>query len=48
MSAARLAEIPIVFYRTSGGAEPVLEWLRSLPAAAVLYLALWRMKGMQA
>jgi phage-related protein len=25
------AEIPVVFYQTSGGASPVLEWLRSLP-----------------
>jgi len=25
-------EIPVVFYRTSGGAEPVLDWLRGLPA----------------
>jgi phage-related protein len=32
MNAARLTEIPVVFYRTSGGAEPVLDWLRSLPA----------------
>jgi phage-related protein len=32
MNAPRLAEIPVVFYRTSGGAEPVLEWLRGLPA----------------
>src|SRR4030081_3232324 len=32
MNPPRLAEIPVVFYRTSGGAEPVLEWLRSLPA----------------
>ena len=31
-SAHALTEIPVVFYRTSGGAEPVLEWLRSLPA----------------
>ena len=31
MSAARLTEIPVVFYRTSGGAEPVLDWLRNLP-----------------
>ena len=31
MNPPRLAEIPVVFYRTSGGAEPVLEWLRSLP-----------------
>ena len=32
MNPPRLAEIPVVFYRTSGGGEPVLEWLRSLPA----------------
>jgi phage-related protein len=32
MNPARLTEIPVVFYRASGGAEPVLEWLRSLPA----------------
>ena len=32
MSPTRLAEIPVVFYRTSGGTEPVLDWLRSLPA----------------
>jgi hypothetical protein len=32
MIRARLTEIPVVFYRTSGGAEPVIEWLRSLPA----------------
>src|ERR1700754_496405 len=31
MSPARLTEIPVVFYRTSGGAEPVLDWLRGLP-----------------
>lgn len=31
MNPARLAEIPVVFYRTSGGAEPVLDWLRGLP-----------------
>lgn len=24
-------EIPVVFYRTAGGIEPVREWLRSLP-----------------
>lgn len=24
-------EIPVVFYRTSGGTEPVVEWLRNLP-----------------
>ena len=23
--------MPVVFYRTSGGAEPVIEWLRDLP-----------------
>jgi phage-related protein len=32
MNPARLTEIPIVFYRTSGGTEPVLDWLRSLSA----------------
>ncbi len=32
MPAARLTEIPVVFYRTTGGAEPVLDWLRRLPA----------------
>jgi phage-related protein len=32
MGPARLTEMPVVFYRTSGGAEPVLEWLRRLPA----------------
>jgi phage-related protein len=32
LSPTRLAEIPVVFYRTSGGTEPVLDWLRSLPA----------------
>ena len=26
-------KIPLVFYRTSAGAEPVLEWLKSLSAA---------------
>jgi phage-related protein len=31
MTDARLAEIPVFFYRTSGGIEPVLDWLRSLP-----------------
>lgn len=31
MTAARLIEIPVVFYRTSGGVEPVRDWLRSLP-----------------
>ena len=32
MNPARLTEVPVVFYRTSGGAEPVLDWLRGLPA----------------
>ena len=32
MNPARLAEIPVVFYRTAGGSEPVLDWLRRLPA----------------
>jgi phage-related protein len=27
-----LAELPVQFYRTSAGSEPVREWLRSLPA----------------
>ena len=31
MAADRLAEIPVVFYRTAAGAEPVRDWLRSLP-----------------
>jgi phage-related protein len=31
LSPTHLAEIPVVFYRTSGGTEPVLDWLRSLP-----------------
>lgn len=31
MTGARLTEIPVVFYRTAGGIEPVREWLRSLP-----------------
>lgn len=31
MTGERLTEIPIVFYRTAGGVEPVREWLRSLP-----------------
>jgi phage-related protein len=26
----RLKEIPVVFYRTAGGNEPVLDWLRDL------------------
>lgn len=32
MNPSHLTEIPVVFYRTSGGAEPVLDWLRELPA----------------
>ncbi|WP_287758097.1 type II toxin-antitoxin system RelE/ParE family toxin [Acidiphilium sp.] len=32
MNAARSTEMPVVFYRTAGGAEPVLDWLRGLPA----------------
>jgi phage-related protein len=32
MAEDRLKEIPIVFYRTAGGAEPVRDWLRSLSA----------------
>jgi phage-related protein len=31
MTSDRLIEIPVVFYRTSGGAEPALDWLRGLP-----------------
>jgi len=31
MANTRLPEIPAYFYRTSGGAEPILDWLRSLP-----------------
>ena len=31
MTPTRLTEIPVVFYRTSGGSEPVLDWLRNLP-----------------
>jgi hypothetical protein len=33
MTPKHLPEIPVIFYRTTGGAEPVLDWLRSLPAA---------------
>jgi phage-related protein len=33
MAADRLTEIPVVFYRTAAGAEPVRDWLRSLSAA---------------
>jgi len=32
MAADRLTEIPVVFYRTAAGAEPVRDWLRSLSA----------------
>jgi hypothetical protein len=31
MTEPRLTELPIFFYRSSGGIEPVLDWLRSLP-----------------
>ena len=30
-SERRTRKIPLVFYRTSSGSEPVLEWLKSLP-----------------
>lgn len=33
MAPAHLIEIPVVFYHTTGGVEPVREWLRSLPEA---------------
>ncbi|HEY4172513.1 MAG TPA: type II toxin-antitoxin system RelE/ParE family toxin [Rhodopila sp.] len=32
MTPGQLPEIKAVFYRTTGGTEPVLDWLRSLPA----------------
>ena len=32
MTPTHLPEIPAYFYRTTGGTEPVLDWLRSLPA----------------
>jgi len=32
MTGDRLTEIPVVFYRTATGAEPVREWLRKLSA----------------
>jgi phage-related protein len=32
MAGDRLTEIPIAFYRTVAGAEPVRDWLRSLSA----------------
>ena len=31
MTTKNLPEIPAFFYRTAGGPEPVLDWLRSLP-----------------
>jgi phage-related protein len=31
MTGEYLTEIPVVFYRTSGGVEPVRDWLRGLP-----------------
>ena len=31
MTGEHLTEIPMVFYRTSGGVEPVRDWLRGLP-----------------
>lgn len=31
MTGTRLTEIPVVFYRTASGVEPVRDWLRSLP-----------------
>jgi phage-related protein len=31
MNSTRLAEIPVAFYRSAAGTEPVLDWLRSLP-----------------
>ena len=30
---SRLPKIPVIFYRTSAGAEPVREWLKSLDVA---------------
>lgn len=32
MPSDRLVEIPVLFYRTAAGAEPVRDWLRSLSA----------------
>jgi len=32
MTGKRLEEIPVIFYRTSTGAEPVRDWLRGLPS----------------
>lgn len=31
MAGVPLTEIPVVFYRTAAGVEPVREWLRNLP-----------------
>lgn len=31
MPRPRLTEIPVAFYRTAGGSEPVIDWLRGLP-----------------
>ncbi len=31
MLGKHLSEIPVVFYRTATGVEPVRDWLRSLP-----------------
>jgi len=31
MTGKQLKEIPVIFYRTTLGAEPVREWLRGLP-----------------
>ena len=33
MDGDRLPEIPVAFYRTAAGSEPVRDWLRSLSAA---------------
>jgi len=32
MAPKHLPELPAYFYRTAGGTEPVLDWLRSLPS----------------
>lgn len=32
MTGKHLSEIPVIFYRTSLGAEPVRDWLRGLPS----------------
>jgi len=31
MTGAQLSQIPVVFYRTSTGVEPVRDWLKGLP-----------------